>query len=508
MGIQLKTIALSVLIGLITLSSFLTILYFQGQQAKDALIVNTAGRQRMLSQKIAYLSEQKVRKDTIMPELENLIALADRSLASLKNGGIAPGISNEIEIPATTGKSLETLLMAEEKWEVYQSKALQVVEGSDREQIGEAMLYIEEHSNEMLKAFDNLVKAYVKENNEKQGNLRTILIAMLIGNLLALLPFVVIVTRFLKTTKATILTAVTSIADGDQRQKKAEKENADLKEVTKVIDDLSQNFHNTSEFAKSIGQGDYDVEFEKMSEGDLLGDALLTMREKLKESRSREQHQIWISTGLANFANILRADNDNLDVLATNIISNLVKYLDANLGGMFVIQEDGSEPVMELKAIYAYDRLRHTKGSVSLGEGMIGQCWQEKKMIFMTEVPQDYIDITSGLGGALPNCILVAPLKVNESIYGVIEIASFSILEEHEIDFVERVSENIASTIHNVRVNMHTAQLANEAQGMSERLKQQEEELRQNAEKLQSTQEEMQSRIAELEKRLAKTSPE
>ena len=167
-----------------------------------------------------------------------------------------------------------------------------------------------------------------------------------------------------------------------------------------------------------------------------------------------------------------------------------------------MVNDDDNNPKLEATAVYAYDRQKFSEASFGLGEGLIGQCWQEGLEIFLTEVPQQYITITSGLGDANPNCILLMPLKLNDEIYGVVEIASFKVLQPFEREFVAKLGESIATTLSSVKVNIRTAQLLEEAQIMSEQVQAQEEELRQNAEEMMATQEEMERNIALLKEKL------
>ena len=117
----------------------------------------------------------------------------------------------------------------------------------------------------------------------------------------------------------------------------------------------------------------------------------------------------------------------------------------------------------------------------------------------MTDVPQTYIQISSGTGEARPRCLLIVPLIIEDKVLGIIELASFNTLDTYKITFVETLGQSIASTLQSVRINIKTQQLLNRSQQQAEELAAQEEEMRQNMEELQATQEESSRKGSEMQ---------
>jgi len=250
-------------------------------------------------------------------------------------------------------------------------------------------------------------------------------------------------------------------------------------------------------FAENITKGNLDIDYTP-SEGNTLGKILINLRDNLNKNseedklrKQEDEQRNWIAEGLANFGDILRQNNDNIEVLSYDLISNLCKYVGAVQGGFFIINDDlENDKYFELVAHFAYDRKKYNKKRIDISEGLIGRAAFEKNIIYIDEIPDNYVDITSGLGYANPSILLIAPLIVNDVVYGVIEIASFDYLDKYKIDFVEKVAESIATTYSTVKTNLKTANLLKESREAAERLKLQEEQMRQNMEELQATQEE------------------
>ncbi|MDB5255862.1 MAG: histidine kinase hamp region domain protein, partial [Chitinophagaceae bacterium] len=214
----------------------------------------------------------------------------------------------------------------------------------------------------------------------------------------------------------------------------------------------------------------------------------------LKKLNEEDLKRNWAATGLAEFAQLLR-ENSDMQLLFDNIMSKLVKYVGANQGAMFLVNEsEEEETVLTLSACYAYERKKFLEKSIYPGEGLVGQCYVERDIIYLTDVPDKYVNITSGLGDANPRCLSLFPLIVNDKIMGVIELASFKILDKYEIDFIKKLCENIAGTISNVKINQRTIMLLDSAKISQQKMMENEEEMRQNLEELTATQEDMQRR--------------
>lgn len=280
-----------------------------------------------------------------------------------------------------------------------------------------------------------------------------------------------------------------------------------------IVNYLISNLENAIDFVEQIGKGNYDIKFQGLDDSNIknnktnLAGALMNMKDLLKKASQEEQQRKqedekrnWATRGIAKFGDIMRKNNNDINDLSDRIITNLVYYLNINQGGLFILNDDEkTEPHLELIAAYAYDRKKYLNKKIEIGEGLVGACAIEKQTIYMNEVPDNYIEITSGVGGAAPRAILIVPLKLENHILGVVELASFKEFQKHEIEFVETIAENIASTLSTTRINAKTNKLLSDFRKQSEEMAAQEEEMRQNLEELQATQEEAARKSVELE---------
>jgi len=278
----------------------------------------------------------------------------------------------------------------------------------------------------------------------------------------------------------------------------------EIKLITDSLNNMMNNLKKTVEFAKNIGDNNFDVDFEKVSDHDVLGESLINMRNSLKEAKmaeleraNEERKRNWAINGISNIAEILRNNQHNIDTLTDSVLSEIISYTNMNQGGIFLMSDKSSD-LLELSSSYAFDRKKFIHKTIELGEGLVGTCAIEKQTIYMTSIPDDYINITSGLGGANPRSLIIIPMLADDKLLGVIELASFNELEKYQIDFLEKVAQDIAATISSAQITIRTAHLLKQSKTQAEELASQEEEMRQNMEELQATNEEWQRKEKEL----------
>ena len=267
------------------------------------------------------------------------------------------------------------------------------------------------------------------------------------------------------------------------------------------LEEERSRVNKMSGFIEAVSAGNYGIELEA-DENDNLTTLLVNMKNKLKLNSEEDKRRNWSTTGEAQIGEILRATTSGSAELFDNIIKFLVKYTRSNQGGLFIYNDEPDENYLELVACYAFERKKFLTKKLQPGDGLVGQCYLEGERIYLKEVPEEYVSITSGLGGSTPSAVLLVPMKVNDKTYGVIELAAFHPYEEYEIQLIEKLAQSIASTISNVRVNETTRMLLEKTQQQAEEMKSQEEEIRQNMEELEATQEEMRRKQTILEQEL------
>ncbi|ADR20771.1 hypothetical protein MATR_16030 [Marivirga tractuosa] len=338
----------------------------------------------------------------------------------------------------------------------------------------------------------------IKSIEEAENNIPIILtiefiIAFIISTIIALyiIRSVLLRIKYLKVN-------IRELAHGNLPEEMKESED-ELNSIIRAINELTTNLKGITRFADEVGKGDFSTDITVFDNQGHLGESLAEMRNKLQNVAEQDKRRVWFNEGVAKFGDILRKNDDNIEDLSAKLISELVEYTESIQGSLFIVNKEDEQNIkIVLKGAYAYHRQKFLQKEINPGQGLVGQCYLEKEFIYLSEIPEDYVSIRSGLGEANPTYILISPMKLNEEVFGIIELASFQPYEEYHKEFIEKVGESIASTIQGLQVSMETKKLLEESQMKAEQLQAQEEEMRQNAEELEATQEEMERQSREM----------
>lgn len=341
-----------------------------------------------------------------------------------------------------------------------------------------------------------------------RSELTTIISALAIGAILTALLTVFLNIIFFKLLHK-IRGTVIQIAQGqvpEKNEKTLFLEPKEIKELENYVSDIVSIKNQRIDCIKKISEGDFDSPDGIIKGKDEEADLIATLRSQLsvknQENRKRkeeEEHTDWINTGMSKFIEILRFHGQDRQVLAYNIISNIVKYLGANQGALYFTNEDDPEHVtLDMAACYAYEKQKLQMHSFSVDEGLLGRAYHENRIINLTELPENYIKIVSGLGDAEPSNLVIVPLIFNNKNSGMIEIASFNVFQPHEITFLERIAESIASAISGLKISERTESLLQKSQEQSKLMKIQEVEMRRNLAEMRRLKEETENKDIEM----------
>lgn len=325
--------------------------------------------------------------------------------------------------------------------------------------------------------------------------------------LLLCLPVLIVLPRRFRKSKAKLVALNRGIDESNRKYVFNPLDHADVENEQEIRSRLLANLRQAAEFIQQVSKGNYDVKWVGMDDSnreanrDNIAGELIQMREQMKKVKEEDEIRMWMTEGLSRFGGIIQKNQDNLESLGDAFISELVKYLNARIGGLFILEDsDDNDSFLELRACYAYERKKYITKRVGIGEGLVGQTFLEGQTVYLREVPPDYLMITSSLGESTPRALVVVPLIVNSKTTGVLEMASLTEFLPYQIEFLEKVGESLAGSLVSVRSAEKTRTLLQTSQQQAEEVRAQEEEMRQNMEELEATQEQMNRQVNELNK--------
>ncbi|MCC6072055.1 response regulator [Massilia sp. GCM10020059] len=258
------------------------------------------------------------------------------------------------------------------------------------------------------------------------------------------------------------------------------------KDLTENVNQLAANLTNQvraiAEVATAVTRGDLSrsIQVEARGEVSYLKDNINEMIRNLKETTQKNAQQDWLKTNLARFTRLLQGQRD-LQAVTKLILSELAPLVSAHHGVFYMMDSQEIDARLRMIASYGYRSSRKLPTSFLPGEGLVGQCALEKNRIWLTDVPRDYIVVSSGLGAAPPNNIVVLPILFEQQVKAVIEIASLDRFTETHLSFLDQLMESIGVVLNTIEANSRTESLLTQSQSLAQELQQTNQELAEKA---------------------------
>jgi CheY-like chemotaxis protein/HAMP domain-containing protein/GAF domain-containing protein len=258
------------------------------------------------------------------------------------------------------------------------------------------------------------------------------------------------------------------------------------KDLTENVNQLAANLTNQvraiAEVATAVTRGDLSrsIQVEARGEVSYLKDNINEMIRNLKDTTLKNAQQDWLKTNLARFTRLLQGQRD-LQAVTRLILSELAPLVSAHHGVFYMMDAQYADARLRMIASYGYRSSRKLPTSFLPGEGLVGQCALEKTRIWLTDVPRDYIVVSSGLGAAPPNNIVVLPILFEQQVKAVIEIASLDRFTDTHLSFLDQLMESIGVVLNTIEANSRTESLLTQSQSLAQELQQTNQELAEKA---------------------------
>ncbi len=281
-------------------------------------------------------------------------------------------------------------------------------------------------------------------------------------------------------------------------------------QLQKAFRSISEALEETAEVSNAIALGDFSKTVEVKSDQDLLASSINKMNDFLKQkkedeerNKSDEEKQQWFNKGISLMSEVIKRNQDNTEVLADKIVKSLVEFLDIALGGIYIKElTDDEKIIYRLIAAYAYSEQKFVDKYFQSGESLVGSCASEKRIIYMSSIPEDYMKIFSGLGESVPQGLLLIPIIYNDEVFGVLELAALKKITEYEQKFLQEVADNIASTLSLTQISSQTVDLLEKSRLQAVELEKRDKEMINTLDELRELQKETEKRETEVRSKI------
>lgn len=271
--------------------------------------------------------------------------------------------------------------------------------------------------------------------------------------------------------------------------------NDELGEMSIALKKVADTMTINAELATQIGEGIFDQDYSPASKDDLLGVALLKMKQNLQEYSINQELNNWMQKSTVRIIDILRGEK-TIALISNQLLSLFAEIIDIKVGAIYINDENNKLSVV---GSYAYDIRRACTLKFDLGEGLLGQVAKEKRTLIFLDVPKDYMVVQSGLGKTTPKQIVIIPLVHEEKLLGAIELGFLNEVSSRHLEFLDNVKDRISIGFNSIKIKEEMDHLLQQTIEQSEELQLQQEELQQQNEELRAKQDELEKSYYDLE---------
>jgi CheY-like chemotaxis protein/HAMP domain-containing protein/GAF domain-containing protein len=272
--------------------------------------------------------------------------------------------------------------------------------------------------------------------------------------------------------------------------------------VNLLAANLTTQVRAIADVATAVTKGDLTREIQVDARGEVveLKDNINAMIQNLRATTDQNMEQDWLKTNLAKFTNMLQGQRD-LTTVGRMLLSELAPLVSAQCGAIYQMDSSDGRQHLVMLAGYARSDELERKAELPLGAGLVGQCAVEKRRILLTNIPPDYIRISSSLGEARPSSLIVLPVLFEGETKAVIELATLSPFTSTHLTFLSQLTENIGIVLNTIEATMRTEGLLQQSQKLASELQAQQRELQQTNDELGRKAQQLAEQNAEVERK-------
>ena len=255
--------------------------------------------------------------------------------------------------------------------------------------------------------------------------------------------------------------------------------------VNRLAANLTTQVRAIAEVATAVTQGDLTRSIQVDVRGEVadLKDNINAMIGNLRGTTERNREQDWLKTNLAKFSGMMQGQRD-LITLGKMLLSELAPLVNAQQGLIYVVDSELKFPRLRKLAGYADPAQGEVGRDIEFGEGLIGQCAEQRELILLRDVPPEAVQIQSGLISARPRSVIVLPVLFEDEVKAVIELASLDEFTDSHRAFLEQLTGSIGIVLNTIAATMRTESLLSQSQQLAGELQSQQTELQQTNEEL------------------------